>query len=211
MSGIRCALSLPPVRPLPTNDSGRWLEDPRAGYRISAPQWLAICRTRGRVTDYGYCGPLLAGEVYGTKVLCEIKVGPSAATSKGTVVDFSFSDIGYIRRALGLAAAHSPRVARTADDRTNYNTVLDANRTFLDAVTSKCAGVHLFFLYGQGYLVTTYWGDMNWARRYHIILPDPESGCSIEFNVMFYFYGPFGNYCQTAHYFDEMVRSLDPL
>lgn len=184
--------------------------DKNAGYQIKVPGFKLRNRG-GTVTKYGYKGAFFRSSFMGNKVILEIKIGPIFSTTGKSPIEFKFKDIEYIRRTLQEAEPMRNIIPKSDDDRELYNELITMNRLYLQQFSPKCVGIHLFQYCGKNHLIITYWGNFCWIRRYHILLFDSLNDWTIEYNLIFNFYGPFYDVCQVTHLMDEIVGSLKPV
>lgn len=102
----------------------------------------------------------------------------------------------------------------TLDDRKCYKYAIDFGRHYFFKrwwwrFVEKPVGLHLFFSHGFSHIGFTSKNWFNvWTRRYSVILPHPRTRKPLEFAFIFFFRGPFAEFCRYAYLMDELVESL---
>lgn len=103
----------------------------------------------------------------------------------------------------------------TLSDRQCYKYAIDfAKHYFYKRWWWRCVerpvGLHLFFSHGFshiGFTAKNWFGV--WTRRYSVIVRHPKTGKPLEFAFIFFFRGPFNEFCRHAYLMDELVESLE--
>ncbi len=70
-------------------------------------------------------------------------------------------------------------------------------------------GLHLLFSHGFSHIGFTAKNWFNiWTRRYSVLVSHPQTEKTLEFAFIFFFRGPFDQFCRYAYLMDELVGSL---
>jgi hypothetical protein len=101
------------------------------------------------------------------------------------------------------------------DDRQCYKYAIDFAKHYFYRrwwwrLVERPVGLHLFFSHGFSHIGFTAknWCSV-WTRRYSVVVPHPDTSKPLEFAFIFFFRGPFTEFCRHAYLMDELVGSLD--
>jgi len=102
----------------------------------------------------------------------------------------------------------------TLDDRQAYRYAIDFAKHYFFRrwwwrFVERPVGLHLFFSHGLSHIGFTAktWFSF-WTRRYSVILWHPKTHAPLEFAFVFFFRGPFAEFCRQAYLMDQLVESL---
>lgn len=110
----------------------------------------------------------------------------------------------------------NPRAwGKNLDDRECYKYAMDFAKHYFYKrwwwrLIERPVGLHIFFSHGFSHIGFTAKNCFSvWTRRYSVIVHHPKTDNTLEFAFIFFFQGPFTEFCRYAYLMDDLVESLD--